>query len=999
MRPLRLQFKGLRSYRNEQVIDFTNISLMAIMGDTGAGKSSVFEALCFALYGKPTWTALHSDMLVAHGGDGAVRAELTFLANGKRWRVTRAVPARGRRQDRLVGEDDGQQFNGTTEVDNAIEAIVGLNRDSFLKAVLLPQGKFQELLQATPGNRRPILQAALGLERISDMRPQVQDKAKNLQDEIDKLERTLGELTTDPDSVLEETSLQLAVLAGQITDLTVAAATCDQAKTALATAERCGADLRRAAEQLRKYPQQGWDDDYRQLSHRDAELSQRRLAVESEIASATAQEQQLQAALDDADRQGTGIAGTTVALTTLRSLQRDLPQIHDKLALYAGRESETQQKRTELEARRQALPRHAQQTREAEATAQQAEAALDLAKTDLDLQQSLLLHARDAHGQATKTDRALDKAEAAVPATTHALTEAQQAAAQADSDVDDAEAAVEAVRRRNSAAHAAEGHEPGTLCPVCTRPLPDDFRAPTETDITQAHNALKDAKRRATGKGTALATAQAAHDRARAELTAATAETLQAHADFQASFDALTAAVGPADLSQPDSEILAAAFTTVEAATAHVKHTRSAADQARTRQKEFEVELRGDEKDLIRQTKNVTESLRSWTERRDKALDDYRSIPEDLRDGTDPTAATLDRAFERAEQQRKHLDTLTKKAAAIRQHLKKQHTAFAEVRNLISDDVDKPASRLADQLLELAHRAASVPQLTRPVDIPTRPQPWCLETDTAWAGDLVRATQQLLRECDRDAAVHDENRRQAQTTITTTLAKANATSPEDLHQQAGKAQRLMEEAQDRHDKAVADKPRRAEIEQRRNLLKPEADSLNVLSDLLQKGEFLSFVTEQRQKAVLNIATELLLDMTAGRFKFLDDFMIMDRETGRSRDVKTLSGGETFMASLALALALAQLTSRGGGRIEALFLDEGFGSLDTRTLREAMDALNHQATAGRMIAAITHMRKVADYFDDILLVTNTEKNGSEAHWATPDERDRLIDGDPGDEPLE
>lgn len=101
-----------------------------------------------------------------------------------------------------------------------------------------------------------------------------------------------------------------------------------------------------------------------------------------------------------------------------------------------------------------------------------------------------------------------------------------------------------------------------------------------------------------------------------------------------------------------------------------------------------------------------------------------------------------------------------------------------------------------------------------------------------------------------------------------------------------------------------------------------------------------------------------------------------------------------MASLALALALVQLTSRGGANIDALFLDEGFGSLDSNTLSEAMDTLTRQAATGRLVAVITHMRNVAENFDNILMVTKDRNGNSEAHWATPEERDRMITDDLG-----
>lgn len=86
------------------------------------------------------------------------------------------------------------------------------------------------------------------------------------------------------------------------------------------------------------------------------------------------------------------------------------------------------------------------------------------------------------------------------------------------------------------------------------------------------------------------------------------------------------------------------------------------------------------------------------------------------------------------------------------------------------------------------------------------------------------------------------------------------------------------------------------------------DSLRELAILLADGKFMAAVVKRRQRALLGIASELFQSMTKDRFAFSDDFRIVDGHTGQPREVKTLSGGETFLASLSLALALVELTS-------------------------------------------------------------------------------------------
>src|SRR5690242_13329829 len=90
MRPLTLRMSGLRSYRSEVTIDFGDPGLIAIVGDTGAGKSSILEALFFALYGGCTWDQRSNVPLISDGAR-VMQVELVFLAEARRWRVFRSA--------------------------------------------------------------------------------------------------------------------------------------------------------------------------------------------------------------------------------------------------------------------------------------------------------------------------------------------------------------------------------------------------------------------------------------------------------------------------------------------------------------------------------------------------------------------------------------------------------------------------------------------------------------------------------------------------------------------------------------------------------------------------------------------------------------------------------------------------------------------------------------------------------------------------------------------
>ena len=133
----------------------------------------------------------------------------------------------------------------------------------------------------------------------------------------------------------------------------------------------------------------------------------------------------------------------------------------------------------------------------------------------------------------------------------------------------------------------------------------------------------------------------------------------------------------------------------------------------------------------------------------------------------------------------------------------------------------------------------------------------------------------------------------------------------------------------------------------------------------------SFVLAARLEEVAKAASERLLTMTAGRYSLVHTdarrgggkaglgLLACDAWTGVDRDTSTLSGGETFLASLALALGLADVVTAeaAGTPMEALFVDEGFGTLDEDTLDEVMNVLDGLREGGRIVGVVSHVAEL------------------------------------------
>jgi len=174
VRPLKLELQGFTAFRDLQTISLEDLDLFVITGPTGAGKSSLLDAMVFALYGKvPRMGAQGLSDLVSHGLAEA-RISLTFAIAGERYRVTRRL-SRTRATSATFEHAEGEDWrsdvegSGARAVDRRVVELVKLDFDAFTRAVVLPQGEFQRFLRGEPDKRRDVLTDLLGLKYYAAM--------------------------------------------------------------------------------------------------------------------------------------------------------------------------------------------------------------------------------------------------------------------------------------------------------------------------------------------------------------------------------------------------------------------------------------------------------------------------------------------------------------------------------------------------------------------------------------------------------------------------------------------------------------------------------------------------------------------------------------------------------------------------------------------------------------------------------------------------------------
>ena len=928
MRPLRLTLSAFGPYAAEITLDLEKLGkggLYLITGDTGAGKTTIFDAITYALYDHSSSGIREGSMLRCKYADDKTPTfvELEFEVHGVRYTVRRnpeyqRPKARGegmtteKADATLTYPDDRPPVTKAKDVTAAVQEIIGLDYNQFSQIVLIAQGQFTKLLNASTEERSRIFRKLFRTQRYAQLQEHLQAEASALNQQRTaqnaKLDSLLGGLQfspEDPDAealralcaqTVPETALALldALTARQ-------AAALEEAGTALQATEAQLDTVQQqlgAAAQAQRLAQQ--------LAARQAELAAAKPALDAARAEADRHAGDA-AQLDALTAQVTQAQSALAAYDALDTLCRQQTEARDAARLAAA---QAHKRRTQLDSLNAAL------------TAAETELA---ALADADTR---LLALQNRSAQLTQRGEALTKLEQRLAdcqrqaKAAHKAQESYRAAAAAQDEARTRQNTLERAFLDAQAGLLAESLVEGAPCPVCGSThhparalLP--HTAPTQAQVEAARQAAAEADLQAQNASAAAQSALAAANEAKTSLRR-DAETLL-----------------PERFTAPEGTVpLTFALMT------NVLAEENAALQ--TAQTDCKAQCRQAEADC----------------RRKAQLEADRQAKTRQRPALEQAAAEADRS---AAAQNASADALEGQIAERRAALPYPRRADAQAaldkleadRRALRTGMDTAQRRLKQAEQSVAAAEAAVEALTA--------------QQTAAQKELpARSAEELT----------------AQQTELTAAREALRSREKQLS-----AQLLPNRKTAAQYRAAAEA--RQTLESRWQWVSALAATAGGTLTSKQKIKLEAYIQMNYLDRILRYANTRLMQMTAGQYELERigaenqrsqsglDLGVIDHYNGTRRSVKTLSGGESFKASLALALGLSDevQSSAGGIRLDTLFLDEGFGSLDEESLELAIRVLSGLTEGDRLVGIISHVGALKDRIDRQVVVHKARTGGS------------------------
>ena len=915
MRPLKLTVAGFGPYAGVQELDFETLGksgLYLITGDTGAGKTTIFDAITFALFGEPSGDNRDAGMLrskyISQGDPSYV--QLTFSHAERLYTVKRTPRYKRETKNGTVNIQNseatlwlpsGAQVTKVTEVNNAIREIIGLTREQFSQVCMISQGEFRRLLQAGTEQRQEIFREIFDTKLFDHLQRQLALQTNQVRSQREQVNQSISQYKEGiacreascfaPDVKKAKEGMLPTV---DVMDLLDGLLSEDRQLQTNLSEE--GTQVDSALEELAAFL----------LQHQKTENAKAmRMQLETE-------KQRKTAALDRANEM---LLQAQATVTDQENLSKEITALELSLPAYDeldGKTAECAQVEQTLDALRRVLVL-AQKTKESltcELEALRLERnGFDNPELEKEKVSARYLQLQDRKGQLVSLSESIQK----LTGQRRELDRKQKIYLDADEECTQLRLDYETKNRAfldEQAGLLAGRLKPGVACPVCgsthhPKPALLSQNAPTEADVQKA---------------------QKAYDRSRSVVEQTSIDAGKQQALVNALEDALVQELRmllPGVEPEQGEASICEQMAQLDGQLQELTRQLRTLDTHIIRKKELDSLIPEKEKRLLSEEAKLAEAkegIAASMAAAQQLKQQINALQEKL---AYPNKAAL-------EQQRNALESKL-------QHLKRaQAEGEAAVKELRERLVAIDAS-----LEQLNGQLADSPQMDRE--------------------ELVQRRQDLMQRKGEIA----QGQKAVHTRLTT-------------NEQAKKK--------------ISEKARELEALESR-LTWMDALSRTANGDLKGKDrvKLETYIQAMYFERIVQRANIRLQKMSGGQYHLKRreqaenkksqsglELDIVDHINSSVRSVNTLSGGEAFLASLALALGLSdEVQMSSGVRLDTLFVDEGFGSLDSEALRKAYNTLSALTDGERLVGIISHVSELKEWIDKQIIVTKVKTGGSSA----------------------
>lgn len=928
MKPLKLTMSAFGSYAGKNVIDFTGQQqgIFLITGDTGAGKTTIFDAITYALYNQTSGGERNGNMMRSQYAQPETETyvELEFLYRGQTYRVRRNPDYKitktlknGKIREQKVPHSveltlpDGTVF---PEKKNATDAkiieILGLTADQFSQIVMIAQGDFLKLLYTKSDERKMIFSKLFRTDIYWKIQENLRRKSMEMDERIQENDRAFEQEKSRIILLPESEELPLDELVERLRE---------RLKDALKEQNLRRANVEELNKKITKYEEinklfvslEKIRQNGKELEARQAESKERRQQIENarKADKVLVAEQQNLRQQQEVEQSAQAIAKMTETLANDQEMFETL------------------------------------KTQQQEAEAKQKREAADIQKKMLALEQSFpsyeaLQNARSEEQQAKKvwedlgkiSEESFHKKKAGIAALKEQQKRQEQVVEQTKKNWEQTSlSASESAKHyehmyeaflKEQAGILAENLSAGCPCPVCGSTIHPDPAKLSDHAVTE------------------LEVEQAKKTRAAAE-----EKRDLAYAAFEA--------------EKTEKQKLAQA---VEKEEADFVLAQTIAKQQRKEAEQNYVSLQ-----------KIAEQIR------EKLV--YPSLAEAKKQ-----YAAMQKALEAAEQE------IAKKRQKVSELAEAMNTLKGQ--KLAEEENQKTAKKLAvkteKEYAKLLEKSGFVSEETYHLAIlPERSRSKLEREEKEYESQCLRqqSEQKLLEKQVSGKTYTDTTELNEQLKIEKQALKEAEKTYMELHTAYENDRSVLQNCA-----VYLEKGKKLESEDQ--VIKSLSKTANGRLSGSAKIDFETYIQRQYFKQIIHEANKRLLTMSNHQFilKLKEeantgrktneglDLSVYSLVTDSERDVKTLSGGESFLAALAMALGLSDIVERSAGAIhpDMMFIDEGFGSLDAQSRQQAIEVLAELAGDSRMVGIISHVTELKEQIDRKLVVSRTDK-GSRAVW--------------------